>query len=322
MKGKENVTNFETLLEGMNQDMEFTPIEFEVSGPYALFTTPHSKISGNKESYQVPPYEALRGIMESIYWKPTIRWVIDAVRVMNPIRYERRPVLGVRFNSPKHSQYNYLYLKDVRYQVRAHFEFNKNQTEMIWDRNAGKHDAIARRSIMIGGRRDLYFGCRECVADVTPCVFGDGEGAYDAVPEKDFGFMYHGMTYADDAVLEDDKDHLTANFWSPVMKYGVIQFARPERCKQRVKIHEMKPVLFTNLVGFTDHSETGVERFDLAKFEKASGYHLSSGLDEFDESMFENPKQEWERMVMMESIAQNRSKHHRNRNQRREPAYV
>lgn len=49
MKEKENVTNFETLLEGMNQDMEFTPIEFEVSGPYALFTTPHSKISGNNQ---------------------------------------------------------------------------------------------------------------------------------------------------------------------------------------------------------------------------------------------------------------------------------
>lgn len=320
MNGKENVKNLDELLCGMNQSMEFTPIEFEVSGPYALFTTPHSRMSGNKESYQVPTYEALRGIMESVYWKPTIRWVIDAVRIMNPICYERRATLGMKFNSSGHSRFGYLYLKDVRYQVRAHFEFNKNQTEMVWDRNAGKHDAIARRSIMIGGRMNPYFGCSECAANVAPCVFGEGEGYYDTLPEKDFGFMYHGITYADDAVLGGDKGYMTTNFWSPVMRYGVVQFIRPEHCKQRVKVRKMEPVLFANLAGFTDHSETGVERFDIAKFEKASGYHLSSGLDEFDESMFENPKQEWEHMVMMEAIAQNRPK--RDNKQRRKPAYV
>lgn len=313
MNKKENVKSFEKLLDNMRQKMSFTSIEFEVSGPYALFTTPYSRISGNKESYQIPTYEALRGIMESIYWKPTIRWVIDAVRIMSPIRYERRPVLGVNVKSPQHSRYSYLYLRNVRYQVRAHFEFNKNQTEMIWDRDARKHNAIARRSVMIGGRRDSYFGCRECIADVAPCVFGEGEGAYDLLPEKDFGFMYHGITYADDAVLEDDKDYMTTNFWHPVMKYGIVQFERSEHCKQRVRVRRMEPVLFTNLAGFTDHSEMGVERFDLAKYEKESGYHLSSGLNEFDESMFRNSEQEWEHMVMMQAIAQNQPEYNKQR---------
>ena len=40
----------------------------------------------------IPTYEALKGITESIYWKPTIIWIIDAVRVMNPIQTETKGI--------------------------------------------------------------------------------------------------------------------------------------------------------------------------------------------------------------------------------------
>ena len=49
-------------------------IEFEVTGPYALFSNPVMRVGGEKTSYHIPTYEALRGIVESIYWKPTIMW--------------------------------------------------------------------------------------------------------------------------------------------------------------------------------------------------------------------------------------------------------
>ena len=52
-------------------------IEYTVFGRYALFTDPLSKTGGEKCSYQIPTYQALKGITESIYWKPTITWVID-----------------------------------------------------------------------------------------------------------------------------------------------------------------------------------------------------------------------------------------------------
>lgn len=55
-------------------------IEFEVYGPYALFSDPVMRVGGEKTSYHIPTYEALRGIVESIYWKPTIMWIVDAVR--------------------------------------------------------------------------------------------------------------------------------------------------------------------------------------------------------------------------------------------------
>ena len=54
-------------------------IEFEVYGPYALFSDPVMRVGGEKTSYHIPTYEALRGIVESIYWKPTIMWIVDAV---------------------------------------------------------------------------------------------------------------------------------------------------------------------------------------------------------------------------------------------------
>ena len=61
-------------------------IEFKVYGRYALFTDPLTKTGGEKYTYQIPTYQSLKGICESIYWKPTFQWVIDDVRIMNPIR--------------------------------------------------------------------------------------------------------------------------------------------------------------------------------------------------------------------------------------------
>lgn len=41
-------------------------IEYTVFGRYALFTDPLSKTGGEKCSYQIPTYQALKGITESI----------------------------------------------------------------------------------------------------------------------------------------------------------------------------------------------------------------------------------------------------------------
>lgn len=58
-------------------------VEFEVTGEYALFADPITRVGGEKCTYQIPTYEALKGILQSVYWKPTIIWIIDEVRIMN-----------------------------------------------------------------------------------------------------------------------------------------------------------------------------------------------------------------------------------------------
>jgi len=65
-------------------------IDFTVSGRFALFTDPLTKIGGEKCSYHIPTYEALKGVAKSIYWKPTFVWVIDKVRVMRRIRTQSK----------------------------------------------------------------------------------------------------------------------------------------------------------------------------------------------------------------------------------------
>ena len=205
-------------------------VEFEVTGDYGLFSDPIMRVGGEKASYQVPTYEALKGILMSVYWKPTLIWIIDEVRIMNRIQTEVKGVRPIKYYNDKNDLAYYTYLKNCRYQERAHFEWNENRPELAEDRSENKHHQIAKRMIAKGGRRDIFLGTRECQGYVEPCVFGEGEGAYDDIPELSFGLMYHGITYADEAYSPETQGKMTARFWRPVMKKGVIKFIRPEEC--------------------------------------------------------------------------------------------
>ena len=124
-------------------------VEFQVSGEYALFSDPVTRVGGEKCSYQIPTYEAIKGILQSIYWKPTLCWIIDELRVMKPIQTETKAIRPIAFNGGNELSY-YTYLKDVCYQVRAHFVWNENRPELAGDRNEHKHHNIARRMIERG----------------------------------------------------------------------------------------------------------------------------------------------------------------------------
>lgn len=213
-------------------------VEFEVTGDYGLFSDPMLRIGGEKSTYQVPTYEALKGILMSVYWKPTLIWIIDAVRIMNSIQTEVKGMRPIKYSGGNDLAY-YTYLKDCRYQVRAHFEWNENRPELAQDRNENKHHEMAKRMIRKGGRRDVFLGTRECQGYVTPCVFGEGEGAYDDLQELAFGLMVHGITYPDEAYSEDTQGKMTIRYWQPVMKKGIITFPRPEDCPLQRVVREM-----------------------------------------------------------------------------------
>lgn len=232
-------------------------VEFEVLGDYALFSDPVMRVGGEKCSYQVPTYEALKGVLASIYWKPTFVWYVDAVRVLEPIQTVAKGIRPIKYHGGNELSY-YTYLKKCRYQVRAHFEWNDNRPELAGDRNENKHHNIAKRSIVKGGRRDVFLGARECQAYVEPCAFGEGKGFYDTVEELAFGLMYHGITYADEAYSEETKGKMTANFWYPVMRKGVIEFLRPEDCPLHKAIRSMEMKSFDDAhANFTGLREFG-----------------------------------------------------------------
>lgn len=222
----------------MEKSSQKNSVTFQVSGDYALFADPITRVGGEKSTYMIPTYEAIKGILQSVFWKPTINWIIDEVRIMNPIQMEAKAVKPLKMDGSNDLAY-YTYLKDVMYQVRAHFEFNQNRPEFRQDWNTQKYIQMSNRMIERGGRRDIFLGTRECQGYVEPCRFGEGKGYYDHVSYMNFGFGYHGITYPDEALLPEDKGYMTVRFWTPVMRNGVIQFCRPEECAKKRHVRQM-----------------------------------------------------------------------------------
>ncbi|MDT8447699.1 MAG: type I-C CRISPR-associated protein Cas5c [bacterium] len=214
-------------------------IEFKVWGRYALFTDPLTKLGGEKCSYHIPTYEALKGIAKSIYWKPTFTWFIDEVRVLNRIRTQTKGTKPLEFGGGNSLAY-YTFLADVAYQVRAHFEWNPYRPELAEDRIDNKHFEIAKRALSKGGRQDIFLGTRDCQGYVEPCVFGQGEGAYDQAGELAYGLMFHGFDYPDETGVHQ----MVARFWQPVLRDGYLRFEPPAQCRVRKEIKEMKPKQF------------------------------------------------------------------------------
>lgn len=195
-------------------------IEFKLYGKYALFSDPVTRVGGEKFSYQIPTYQALKGICESIYWKPTFRWIIDEIRVLNPIRTENKGIRPINYHDSKNTLSFYTYLYDVEYEVRAHFEWNENRQDLEQDRNENKHYFVAKRMLERGGRRDIFLGTRECQAYVEPVVFGNKTGFYDTYGDLQFDNMFFGFDYPSDT----GKEEFGAYFWRPLMFNGVIKF--------------------------------------------------------------------------------------------------
>lgn len=214
-------------------------VEFEVFGDYALFTNPLTRMGGEKSTYPVPTFQSLKGIIESVYWKPSILFIIDSVRIMNPIQMESKGIRPINYGGGN-TLANYTYLRKVHYKVKVHFIFNPHRPELKHDHNENKHYSILKRSLKAGGRRDIFLGSRECQGYVEPTKFDEGKGFYDDSVDMHLGTMVHGFNYPD----ESGGDQLETRLWNPVMKKGVIEFIKPEECDIVRPISNFDPKIF------------------------------------------------------------------------------
>lgn len=196
-------------------------IKLHVWGDYACFTRPEMKVE--RVSYDVITPSAARGILEAIHWKPAIRWVIDRIHVLKPVRFEsiRRNELGnCKISTSKVSgamkrrstqNLNFLIddgdnrqqrattlLRDVSYIIEAHFELTDKAGA---DDSVGKHLDIFNRRARKGqffhqpclGNREFpaYFSLVESEADFP--------GSELALDSKDLGWMLHDIDFANNA---------------------------------------------------------------------------------------------------------------------------
>ena len=120
--------------------MTETGILLHVWGEWACFTRPELK--AERYSYEVMTPSAAIGILSAIYWKPEIRWHIDKIHVLKPIKLVsiRRNEVSAKATPPKsdviknggearlgllveetRQQRSSTILQDVDYLIEAHF---------------------------------------------------------------------------------------------------------------------------------------------------------------------------------------------------------
>jgi len=179
-------------------------------GPLAVFSSPALKVE--RVSYPVMTPSAARGLLEAVAWKPAIRWHVERIRVLNPIRFTafRRNEVNSRASVPSatlvrdggaaptffadadRAQRNTVALADVDYVIEAHFT--------LTDR-AGPGDSVPKFVDIFARRVEKgqhfhqpYFGCREFVADVIPA-----DGAPEPIDDsRDLGWMLRDVVYGPD----------------------------------------------------------------------------------------------------------------------------
>lgn len=210
-------------------------IRLHVWGARACFTRPEMKVE--RVSYDVITPSAARGILEAIHWKPAIRWHVDRIHVLKPIRFQsiRRNEVGAKASAANaasamkrgtteglgiavdenRQQRAALVLVDVAYVIEAHFS--------LTDR-AGAEDSAAKHVSMFN-RRAAQGQCfhRPCLGtrefDAEFALIPDGE----ALPpcklpidkrNDDFGWMLHDIDFANSN---------ESRFFRAEMKDGVIE---------------------------------------------------------------------------------------------------
>lgn len=216
---------------------------YECYGSKALYTIYWSRIGGEKLSYLVPTCGAIKGMTENMYWKPTMVYYPDRIRIMNEMDMMTVPKLLSKVDSSERDRAFYALLRNVRYQIEGHAEWNLRYKQFERDRIYEKHQDMIDRHLNHCSVKRVYFGESSClVDDYYLCKFGEGKGFYDNSGEIDLGMMFHSFVYANEAVLPEDEGYLTAKFWHPVMKDGVIEFIRPEECpvSRRLREDEVK----------------------------------------------------------------------------------
>ena len=207
-------------------------VKLHVWGERACFTRPEMKVE--RVSYDAITPSAARGILEAIHWKPAIRWIVDRIHVLKPIRFEnlRRNELGHKIPAGNvlralnlgttedlhtlieddRQQRATTLLREVAYVIEAHFALTGAAEA---DDTEAKHLAMFNRRAAKGQCfHRPYLGTREFVADFAPVK--------DAIPpstlpadqrDSDLGWMLHDIDYG---------DAMTPRFFRAELRNGVI----------------------------------------------------------------------------------------------------
>ncbi len=213
-------------------------VKLHVWGDFACFTRPEMKVE--RVSYDVMTPSAARGILEAIHWKPAIRWTIDRIHVLKPIRFDnlRRNELGHKVSPANvgkakdsgevdglhtvieddRQQRATTLLRDVAYVIEAHFLLTEAAEA---DDTSAKHVSMFNRRAAKGQCfHRPYLGTREFAADFELVT---GDVPTSSLPEgqrnRDLGWMLHDVDY---------RNGMTPRFFRATLRDGVVDVPHPD----------------------------------------------------------------------------------------------
>jgi CRISPR-associated protein Cas5d len=184
----------------------------EVRGDYACFTRPEMKVE--RVSYDFITPSAARAVFDAILWKPEIRWVIERIEILAPIRWisvrrnEVGSVVSTRnvqaamqggsaalglYVEDERQQRAGLFLRDVAYRLHARIEPVRGEALA----NPAKYaEMFSRRASKGQCVNQPYLGCREFDARFRLVTDPVGEPEPLAAVDGDFGWMLHDMDFS------------------------------------------------------------------------------------------------------------------------------
>lgn len=173
-------------------------------GDLACFTRPEFK--AERVSYEIPTPSALRGMIESIIWKPAIFWHIHEIALLKPIKFisirrnevkDRASLRSQLYIEDSRTQRNTSALRDVDYIISASFQLTPQM---------GERDSVEKFEQMFEYRlnsgknfQQPYFGCREFVAHIEPAP-----ASYKPVEQgitRPLGRMFYDFLFANNGSL-------------------------------------------------------------------------------------------------------------------------
>lgn len=216
-------------------------IRLHIWGERACFTRPEFKVE--RVSYDALTPSAARGILEAIHWKPAIRWHIDRIHVLRPIRFQtiRRNEVGSKASAANaraamkaettdglgiavdesRQQRAAMILVDVAYVIEAHFDMTGRAGT---DDNPGKHVSIFNRRAESGQcfhRPSL--GTREFPAEFA-LLPDEAHIPASVLPsdqrERDLGWMLHDIDFGNGNQSRFFRARIDANGVIHVPPYG------------------------------------------------------------------------------------------------------
>ena len=226
-------------------------IKLKVWGDYASFNRPEMKVE--RVSYDVMTPSAARGILEAIHWKPGMKWSVDEIHVLAPIRFthvRRNEVsgtiatqgiaaamrgelveLGIAVEEHR-QQRAAMILRDVCYGIAAHVEIIRPDSgpdgNPLVNPEAKHLESFKRRAAKGQFFHQPYLGTREFPASFE--LIEDFPSCPDELcGEHKLGLMLQDMEFTEDkkgAIIESNEGRrlsARARFFDAIMRDGVIR---------------------------------------------------------------------------------------------------